>query len=414
MEIDLENRSEISNYSLEELEQFRDEKGFIDLSRIGIKFGDDTREFVGNQDRIKNWVTFDGVQTLIKGEIKLEDGKPNYGIYAELIVEELSKLYGIPSAHYDLVKMKNPDGIEELGVLSVSVVDKKKGEYLESLASLTGIEVPEDDEFDTTTSYEFTIEKLRERMNKNGASSEEIEKQLTELRKRLAYYMIIADADRHPENIAFIRHENGSMEMSPVFDSEASLLMDSDIETLKKLSQSVGNIIENSDWIDPRIVTENVSEENVKSPWKDTFQELLKDEKVRQYCLETLMPFKEEADIAEFYDKAIQNVETRIGAKIPEEARMVSKMLYMYRVEEVAQLLGKNIEVDRFTGGYFSERFVGKRINKPNTDAIISNIVSRGTGKEHVGVTDLLASLQSMGLLKNRPDSEQSLEDDEK
>lgn len=46
MEIDLENRSEISNYSLEELEQFRDEKGFIDLSRIGIKFGDDTREFV--------------------------------------------------------------------------------------------------------------------------------------------------------------------------------------------------------------------------------------------------------------------------------------------------------------------------------------------------------------------------------
>lgn len=414
MKIDLESRSEISNYSLEELEQFRDEKGFIDLSRAGVKFSDATREFVGNQERTKNWVTFNGVQTLIKGEAKLEEGKPNYGIYAELIIEELSKIYGIPAAHYDLVKMQNDDGNEELGVLSVSVVDKTQGEYLESLASLTGMEVSEDDEFDTTTSYEFTIEKLRERMEKNGVAEEEIERQLTELRKRLAYYMIIADADRHPENIAFVRHEDGSMEISPVFDSEAALLMDSDVETIKKLSQSVGNIIENSAWIDPRIATNNSSEENSQSPWKDTFQELLKDDEVRKYCLETLIPFKEEEDIAEFYDRAIQNVEKRIGAKIPEEARMVSKMLYMYRVKEGAQLLDKKIEVDRFTGGYFSERFIGRSVKKSSKDDIISNIVSRGTGKEHVGVTDLLASLQSMGLLKNRPSSEQDFEDSEK
>lgn len=414
MKIDLEKRAESSEYSLEDLEQFRDEKGFIDLTRAGIKFNDETREFVGNQERIKNWVNFNGVQTLIKGEAKLEEGLSNYGIYAELIIEELSKLYGIPSAHYDLVKMKNSDGKDTLGVLSVSIVDKNKGEYLETLASLTGLEFTDDNEFETSTSYEFTIDKLRERMKKNGFSEEEIEKQLTEYRKRLAYYMIIADADKHPENVAFVREADGSMQISPVFDSEASLLLDSDYKTMEKLSGSIGSIIENSDWIDPRIITENARDENSKSPWKDTFQELLKDDEVRKFCLETLVPFREEDDIADFYDKAIQNVEARIGAKIPEDARRVSKMLYMYRVEETAELLDKKIEIDKFTGGYFSEKYVGKSIRKDNKDDLLSNIVARGTGEQHVGVSDILFTLQSMGLLKNRPDAEQEHDDSQK
>lgn len=405
MSIDLESRCEISEYSLEDLEKFRDEKGFIDLSKIGIEFNDDTREFVGNQDRTKNWVSFNGVQTLIKGEAKIEEGTSNYGIYAELIVEELSKLYNIPSAHYDLVKMRKPDGEEELGVLSVSVVDKSKGEYLESLASLVGYEKTEN-MYETSTSYEFTIERLRERLEKDNFSEEEIEKQLTEYQKRLAYYMIIADGDRHPENVAFIRDKTGLMQMSPVFDSESALLMDTDIETLKDLSGSIGNIIENSNYVDPRIATINSSKENESFPWKDTFQELLKNEKVRKYCLETLASFKNEYDVEDFYDKAIQNVEKRIKAKIPEEARAVSKMIYMYRVEEVAKLLDREIEVDEITGGYFSKRNVGE-----SGRDILSSIIGKGTGEKKVGLSEIFASLQSLGIKIGHSDVEKQSHD---
>ena len=49
-----------SAYSLEDLEQFRDENGFIDLSKAGIQITDESREQVGNVNRIKNWVNFNG------------------------------------------------------------------------------------------------------------------------------------------------------------------------------------------------------------------------------------------------------------------------------------------------------------------------------------------------------------------
>ena len=95
-----------SEYSIEDLEQFRDEHGFIDLSKAGIKFTIESREIEGNPYRDKNWVNFAGKKALIKGEAKIDD-ESNYGIYAELIVEEISKYFGRDTAHYDLIKYKD-------------------------------------------------------------------------------------------------------------------------------------------------------------------------------------------------------------------------------------------------------------------------------------------------------------------
>ena len=69
---------EKSSYSLEDLESLRDENGFIDLTNIGLALTNESRNIIGNQDRIKNWVDFKGTKALLKGEIALEyqtDGK---------------------------------------------------------------------------------------------------------------------------------------------------------------------------------------------------------------------------------------------------------------------------------------------------------------------------------------------------
>lgn len=137
--MNFDERFEQSEYSLKDLEQFRDENGFIDLSKTGITLSNESREYIGNQDRIKNWVNFNGTKAIIKGEALFE-GEKNYGIYAELIIEELAKKMGIPAAHYDLVKILDENGNVVPGVISVSMVDRDKDERLESLHAIIGDE----------------------------------------------------------------------------------------------------------------------------------------------------------------------------------------------------------------------------------------------------------------------------------
>ena len=130
-----------SQYSLDELEQFRDENGFIDLTKAGIQFTQETREEAGNPSRVKNWVDFQGRKALVKGEAIREE-EQNYGIYAELIVEEVAKQVGQTTAHYDLVKFLGEDGKYHQGVLSVSVLENSR-EQLVTLHDIIGDEPEE-------------------------------------------------------------------------------------------------------------------------------------------------------------------------------------------------------------------------------------------------------------------------------
>ena len=69
-----------SNLSLEDLEQFRDEEGYIDLDKAGLEVAKESREVRGNEHRVKNWVDFNGSEVLIKEEAQLD--QRNYGVYA--------------------------------------------------------------------------------------------------------------------------------------------------------------------------------------------------------------------------------------------------------------------------------------------------------------------------------------------
>ena len=110
-----------SKYSLEDLEQFRDENGFIDLSKAGIQLTAESREKKGTAERIKNWVDFNGKKVLIRG-----NAVENFSMYAELIIEELAKQAGIPVAHYDIVKILGEDGTYTYGVLSEAMLDLER------------------------------------------------------------------------------------------------------------------------------------------------------------------------------------------------------------------------------------------------------------------------------------------------
>lgn len=330
-------------YSIQDLEQFRDSKGFIDLSLAGIDITSSqnelSREMVGNDKRIKNWVDFQGKKALIKGEP--EDKEQDYGIYAELIVEEICKELGIETAHYDLVKMRDEAGNTVLGVLSESVVDLDKGEYLESLHDIIGDQPGHYTDY--MVDYEFTVEKLGEALLKDGIEESEVEKIIREYKKRLAFTISVLDEDKHSENISFIRQiVDGKIQirLSPSFDSEASLMLPTDIETAQMYLDDIELLESGASSIDPKIgVRKGIDEGGLDVVWMDTFEELCVDDDVYDYWDNVL---REPLDMDEIFER----VEKRINARLPEEAKLLAKYAYQARNKEIQKVMNGEIELE--------------------------------------------------------------------
>lgn len=228
------------DYTLEDLELFRDKDGFIDLSKTGIQITKDSREKKGTQERLKNWVDFAGRKALLRGEVV-----ENYSVYAELIVEEIAKQLGIEAAHYDLIKIKDENGIENFGVLSETIIDFDK-EQLISLHDLIGDEPKSEDimeeiDFESSTRYQFTKSKLKERLILSGYSEQDINQILLDYDKRMLFYLSVLDTDKHSENISFVKdiNGNGKIRLSPNYDSEFSLLLERDTQASIRTGEQI-------------------------------------------------------------------------------------------------------------------------------------------------------------------------------
>lgn len=354
-----------SEYSIEDLEQFRDENGFIDLTQAGIVFTAQSREVVGNPDRIKNWVNFNGQKALIKGEAILEDER-NYGIYAELIVEEIARQLGVETAHYDLIKTLDEGGNEVYGVLSESVVDVDKGEQLISLRDIIGDEPIGEGDFVDTTSLDFTIDKLRENLMLDGYSEEDVEKLIVDYKKRLAFSLAVIDTDKHTENIAFIKKKvdgKDIISICPNFDSESALMLDNDYTTVEMLLNDYFGLQDSVNIAHPRIGTlKSKSEGGHNSFWKDTWEELYEDDEVLDYCDEVLQGTID-------MDLVLENVEERIKARLPENAKYLSKYAFNIRNEEMTKIMSKGIEDTSLGGGF-------------DINALLKNIINNGLQSE--------------------------------
>lgn len=333
-----------SNYSLKDLEELRDQKGFIDLSKIELELTPESREKKGTAERIKNWVDFNGKKVLIRGETL-----KNYSAYAELIIEEIANQIGIETAHYDLVKMKDETGKEIHGVLSQSIIDDYDKERLITLHDLIGDEPEYDEdimesiEYEETTRYTFTIDKLREKFTKAGYPEKDIERVISDYNKRLVFYLSVLETDKHPENIAFIQDKTKNVipRLSPNYDSEWALLLENAPEIIDFFLEDENQLKEEVNVAYPKIGI-HISEENggLNSMWKDTLETLCEDDEVYNYYIDTI---KNGINI----DMALQNVEKRIKAPLPKQVKKLDKQTYQARNKEIEKVLnGETLELN--------------------------------------------------------------------
>lgn len=238
-----------SYISTEELENLRDEEGFINLDDLNID--EDSRNQMGFEDRLKYWINFKGQKALLKGERKLQ-GERNFGIYSELLMTELARQLGLQVAKCDLVKYK-----DQRGILSYLAFEYGE-ETLETLHGVIGeTEVYKD--FEDVCDYEEVETKLAKILRKDfDLSRENVMSIITERRKQKILQLFAYEADGHLENEGIIigRRQklkstdelNGAkagdvadtieVKIAPMFDNEASFLFDCSEGVLEDLKQA--------------------------------------------------------------------------------------------------------------------------------------------------------------------------------
>lgn len=208
-----------SQYSPEELEQFRDIDGFIDLSKAGIVIEEGSKNQIGTADIFKYWVDFKGIKILLKQE-KMLDNEPNFSVYSELLIHETAKRLGIPSAKCDLFKFGN----NFKGIMSYMAIDPSK-ESLMMTRELIG-DPPSLDEDCDTTDFVKTEDKIVEKLYEFGLSEENVLQIIADRRKQKILQLFSCEMDNHIENEGFVisRDSSGSLrvKVAPMFDNEHS------------------------------------------------------------------------------------------------------------------------------------------------------------------------------------------------
>lgn len=219
-----------SNLSLEDLEQFRDEDGYIDLDKAGLEVAEESREARGNEHRIKNWVDFNGAEVLIKEEAQLD--QRNYGVYAQLIMVELAKQLGLPAAEYDLMKYKG-----KFGSISHKFGDQEK-EVFQSVYELIET-VPLVKGTDDVSDYLKVEKMLEEKLETfEEMTDEERETVIRDRRKQKMLQLFACENDGHIQNegVLLKKTDDGRTiaVCAPMFDNETAFFLDNTIGDLEK------------------------------------------------------------------------------------------------------------------------------------------------------------------------------------
>lgn len=310
-----------ANASLNELESFRQEDGYINLDGLNIEFTPSSREMMGTEFREKNWIDFNGRKALFKETMMIDD-VPNASAYSELIVEKLAKQAGIECAHCDLVRK---DG--KSGILSYSIL--KEREQLYSLDSFIG-ETCEHAEYIDIIDLVDMLKKTMDSMKKEGLSKQEVQNMVMDIQKRLAFDMFIGETDRHTENISILADKEGHLNLAPLYDNEHSLMLDMDWNLLETLAHNPLGLKRSMDNTDPKISVIPEAGEQV-SLWKYTLDELCSSDDVYDF----MMDCYENLNI----EQAIKDVEEQIHAQIPECVRTVATKSFEYRKKEIDKVM---------------------------------------------------------------------------
>ncbi len=308
------------DYNLEDL---KDKDGFINLT--DFKFSKESKELRGNQNRVKNWVKFKNVEGLVKGEFYFD--KPNNGVYAEVIAHYMAKHYNLESASYILVRLKGLDNSIIKGVFSKNMLSDN--EQLVSLHELIGID---NSEFIDATDYYFVINNLPIVLEKKGFTKDDINNVLIDLKKQLVFSILVLDTDNHIENISFIIKDN-KIRISPLYDKEASLLLDNDEEITNKLLDDISLLMDASNIAQPRIGTiKKKIDGGLESYWQDTLEALIVDDEIYDFCYYII---NNQLDM----DNIFKEIENSLKIIIPENVKLLSKYAYLSRFKVFKKII---------------------------------------------------------------------------
>ncbi len=352
------------NISFEELENYRDKEGYINLDELNLEFTEESREKIGNENRIKNWVDFSGVEALIRGECKI-DNKRNGGIYSELIVEELAKQAGLETAYYDLVKVKG-----EYGVLSKNILTHDNDDLI-TLQSLIG-NTKFNEEYPEITDYIEVEDKLYKSLKFEELEKDNIRKIMNDFRKQSAFFIMICSIDMHPENISLITYINPEtkqkkQKLAPIYDTESSLMLDIELNILERIQKNGLGLQRNVNMQDPKIA---VLEGEYSELWKNTLDTLLEDDEVYDFVMDC-------------YDnlnihKAIQNVEKKIKAPLPQVVKTTATYVYEFRKKEIGKIiyseLGESL-IGEVYSNEISKKSIDEGIRQGEEDEILRRIM---------------------------------------
>lgn len=207
----------------------------IDVNNIKenfeIEFTLNSREKVGNEKRIKNWfIAKDNKTYMLKTNAQIDD-EENYLDVAEIIAKKIFESVNIEYANYILTKYDSKRAVITEGFL-------KENEEFYSLEDILNGAVchPENKEI---IDYIYLMQVLKRNLRKMKFKESEIDSVILELNKVLVLDLVIANTDRHTENIGIIYNtKTGSIRLAPVFDSENSLMLEYDKNLVKELSNN--------------------------------------------------------------------------------------------------------------------------------------------------------------------------------
>ncbi len=322
----------------EELFKNRDEDGFIILEDKIPQFSNESREQVGNDDRIKNWIeTADGKQFMIKTNAKL-DGEENYTNYAELICEELANQMGIPYAKYDIIKIDGEEGIITENML-------QKDEYMVSLEDFIwgSMENPEPTN-KGIIDYPDVMSQLTKKLISMGYDKKQSKKLIKDFNKRMFFDCLVGATDRHAENVSVILNEKDkkAIKLSPVYDTENSLLLENTKEMVQQMSLDPNYCKEVALKIMPKMAIVPSDNATVEDITRATFEVSIApsddDYELEDYASEMI----ETIDM----DKVFKNVEHKINSTLPFEVKRVAGSCVNYRRGDFSKMLDGSVFVD--------------------------------------------------------------------
>lgn len=332
-----------------ELEKYREKDGHINMDSLLKESMCVTqapfREIRGSQNREKDWVEINGTDFLLRTE-NMRDLGVYYTSYAELLTEEVAKQVGLPCAHYDLIKYKG-----EFGVLSQNVLENKKESELITAASLIA---NSSDSMTVDDTLDFiNIEDLYSSLNYfnsfENIGKENLKKLKMDSLKLAIFDIFTLNTDRNGGNFSFI-YRNGNLTLAPIYDNEHSFCGGCTTEQLKGIltDNSIAKI-ESEDMTTVLEAPQDYQEE-LEEDW-EFCSPIEEDCKKVPLNWQTMLFFLNEMESEELNDfvknchnninisNAFENVEKRIGTKVPSEYKESVEKIYSIRKDYIEKVI---------------------------------------------------------------------------